>query len=244
MILLFLPHGTLVTKSTNRYTLPPIDIPMYQEDAYDAESVREKFRLPPPFAKPWVTLETAVFRGLRDDEKTPDMLKRKPGKKIYPSSATEENDLTRRREVYATKCRELAEQQLQGRYQVLNNVASSAITMMSEEDQETFPVMSYQRPYIEPGFLTVYLHGGGLKIGEADSEAISCRLLAHHFDTVVYSVGYRLIFKDAAEKAFQDAKSVYNQAKRLHNNKRILLPGSGAHTKFPATTVPDSFRSF
>ncbi|CAJ2503845.1 Uu.00g112390.m01.CDS01 [Anthostomella pinea] len=83
---------------------------------------------------------------------------------------------------------------------------------------------------IDDDVVMIYYHGGGLTVGEADSEDLSCRqLIKYWYNTtqdppspphriVLYSIGYRLKPQHPARVCVADALSAYTHTRSLHSS--------------------------
>ncbi|KAI7929929.1 hypothetical protein M0657_001614 [Pyricularia oryzae] len=104
-------------------------------------------------------------------------------------------------------------------------------TSNSDEDHK-IPILQYTSPRstAAPKTVVVYYHGGGLFVGEADSEDLSCRKLAKSpCVDVVYSVGYRLMPTHPASVCVSDALDAFRHvAGDLHRDARVLVVGSSS----------------
>jgi acetyl esterase/lipase len=81
--------------------------------------------------------------------------------------------------------------------------------------------------------VAVYYHGGGLLVGEADSEELSIRRLLHESRCTrlraVYSVGYRLMPQHPASTCVADALSALRGVRALHPRRTaIIIIGSSS----------------
>lgn len=76
----------------------------------------------------------------------------------------------------------------------------------------------------------IYFHGGGLYVGDLDSEDMSCRRVAHELGCTVYSVDYRLMPTFTAENALTDAKIAFSgiTKEREDGDCKIILMGSSS----------------
>jgi len=78
------------------------------------------------------------------------------------------------------------------------------------------------------GFV-IYYHGGGLKVGDLDSEDLSCRRICKEARIMVISIEYRLIPQNPPQKALDDAYDAFLKlisAKR--SLERVILVGSSS----------------
>jgi acetyl esterase/lipase len=107
------------------------------------------------------------------------------------------------------------------------------------------PVVSGEVERRERELVLVYIHGGGLLVGEADSEDLSCRRLVKHFsphaavassdvtqtrdiNIKLYSIGYRLMPQVSARTCISDVDSAFKTIRGLHPAGRYILVGSSS----------------
>jgi len=80
--------------------------------------------------------------------------------------------------------------------------------------------------------IVVYYHGGGLYVGEADSEELSCRRILKDSGVAglgtLYSVGYRLMPQHPAVTCVSDSVDAFNHVRALHPGARLLIVGSSS----------------
>jgi len=157
-----------------------------------------------------------------------------------------------RQPVYADECRALhARMMAPGArdHHLAHGIAVRPFTVPSTLDGFPIPVIRYDllpsppdatttaAPPAEPSApadpltVVVYYHGGGLHVGEADSEELSCRRILK--DTglprpVLYSVGYRLMPQHAAATCVADAADGLARARARHPTARLLVVGSSS----------------
>jgi len=192
----------------------------------EAGKLKEMFMSPPPFDQSWIDQERKDMDNPNIEKDWFDGIAVKKGKEVFETWDVEETELlARRRKSYKDAAPNTERAQLETpHYRGLKEVVTSDEEWKSSDGHQ-FTVTVYRKPNVDPEFVTVYYHGGGLKIGESNSEAISCRILAQNFNTIVYSVGYRLIFINSAKAGLQDAKDAYEEVKKRHSQKKILIVG-------------------
>ncbi|KAK0389725.1 hypothetical protein NLU13_3298 [Sarocladium strictum] len=80
---------------------------------------------------------------------------------------------------------------------------------------------------VDPEVIVIYYHGGGLHVGEADSEEHSCRRIIKSSPVRVrlYSVGYRLKPRYSAKICVSDSRDSFN-ALRSDKSKTIVIGSS------------------
>lgn len=152
-----------------------------------------------------------------------------------------------RQPIYAAKCRELNSAMMAPGardHHLSHGIFTRYISVPSSQDGFAIPVLQYdqeparnedraldERAGVDPKFVVVYYHGGGLLVGEADSEDLSCRRILKDSglsDLRLYSVGYRLKAQHAASTCISDSMDAFNFTKRLHSNAKIILVGSSS----------------
>lgn len=98
------------------------------------------------------------------------------------------------------------------------------------------PVLQYDREAeagTRPEWVVVYYHGGGLFVGEADSEDLSCRRIVRETDGSLrrlrlYSVGYRLKPQHPASVCVSDSIDAFRFAVGAHPGAKIIVIGSSS----------------
>ena len=76
--------------------------------------------------------------------------------------------------------------------------------------------------------IVIYFHGGGLYVGDLDSEDLTCRRICKELACTVYSVDYRLMPQFAAEEAVDDAMVAFSRITGTRNAKRLIVMGSSS----------------
>jgi len=171
---------------------------------------------PPPLDPAWLEYEREM--GLPTPRKVVPALERQP--------------------VYADECRALhARMMAPGArdHHLSQGVASRALAVPSSRDGFAVPVIRYDlaaEAGREPRTVVVYYHGGGLHVGEADSEELSCRRIlkdaALARPVAVYSVGYRLMPRHAAAVCLADSADGLVHVRARHPSARLLVVGSSS----------------
>ncbi|KAK6208933.1 hypothetical protein QIS74_12451 [Colletotrichum tabaci] len=149
-----------------------------------------------------------------------------------------------RQPVYARECRQLNARMLApgAPYHHLSHVSTQQLAAPSSLDGFAIPILRLfnESPEATPndhGIVVVYYHGGGLCVGEADSEELSCRRIVHDFPgTTVYSVGYRLMPAYPASTCVFDSLDAFAHVRSLHPlATKIILLGSSSGGQLAAT---------
>lgn len=134
---------------------------------------------------------------------------------------------------YANRCRDLNAQLLAGRDAYLASVTTREWYVdrpsASQHSEDVIPIRIYH-PASNHEVMVIYFHGGGLYVGDLDSEDMSCRRVAHELGCTVYSVDYRLMPTFTAENALTDAKIAFSgiTKEREDGDCKIILMGSSS----------------
>lgn len=152
-----------------------------------------------------------------------------PKKKSYEGPSAVERQLA-----YAEECRALyARMTAPGTrdHHLSQGILATRRTTKSSKDGATIPVMVYTREQDagrDPDAVVVYFHGGGLWVGEADSEELSCRrLLVGNY--AVYSVGYRLMPEYFASVCLSDAHDGFEAVRGwVGAGPKLVIVGSSS----------------
>ncbi|KAI5464072.1 Alpha/Beta hydrolase protein [Mariannaea sp. PMI_226] len=138
-----------------------------------------------------------------------------------------------RQPIYAQECREIHSRLMApgARDHALSQgVEKREFTIPSSLDGTAIPILQLdlaENQSQDPEVVIIYYHGGGLVIGEADSEEHSCRhLMKSGVERVrLYSVGYRLMPTWAASVCLSDSMDGFN-ALRSKTGKTIIVGSS------------------
>ncbi|KAK1672709.1 Alpha/Beta hydrolase protein [Colletotrichum godetiae] len=182
----------------------------------------------PPLDPAWLAYEEEV--------------KAKGPKKTYASPLA-------RQPVYAEECRQLNARMLApgAPYHHLSSVTTQPLNTPSSLDQFAIPILRFSNDNNTPisdEIIVVYYHGGGLYVGEADSEELSCRRIAKDFEgATVYSVGYRLMPSSPASTCVSDSLDAFHRIRSLHPSPatKLIIIGSSSGGQLAAAvsqTVP------
>ncbi|KAF7541937.1 hypothetical protein G7054_g313 [Neopestalotiopsis clavispora] len=203
---------------------------------------------PPPLDPAWLAHEEAV--GLRKPKPAMTAIERQP---IYASDCRARNAA-----MMASGARD---------HDLQKGVHVQALTVPSrlENDDYQIPVLKYtpaegehcgHDQNVEAGnkqgsqeeLILFYIHGGGLLVGEADSEELSCRRLIKHFSSTtnqartspsnswtrvgsniaLYSVGYRLMPQVPAQTCVSDVISAFEAIRHFHAAGKFVIVGSSS----------------
>ncbi|KAH8168525.1 alpha/beta hydrolase fold domain-containing protein [Sarocladium implicatum] len=145
-----------------------------------------------------------------------------------------------RQPIYAQECRDLyASVTAPGTrdHDLSQGIQRREFTVPSSVDGFAIPVLQLdlasdeateaQDAEQKPELIVVYYHGGGLHVGEADSEEHSCRRIVKGSPQRVrlYSIGYRLRPRYSARLCVSDARNGFN-ALRSDKIKTIVVGSS------------------
>lgn len=136
-----------------------------------------------------------------------------------------------RQPVYAEECRRRNAAMLapEGPYHRLSAVSTQELAAASKLDGFPIPVLRFFDPTQEEKVAVVYFHGGGLYVGEADSEELCCRrIVADVPGAVVYSVGYRLMPAWPASTCLADAMDAFEFVRERCRGKKVIIVGSSS----------------
>ncbi|TPX13924.1 uncharacterized protein E0L32_005624 [Thyridium curvatum] len=155
-----------------------------------------------------------------------------------------------RQPIYAQECRALAaEMTAPGTrdHHLAQGITTVEMTVPSSSGEDGFaiPVLRYDLAAAaaddgetnSPRTIVVYYHGGGLHVGEADSEDLQCRRILKESGvpglTTLYSVGYRLMPQHPASTCVADCVDAFRSIRQLSvdhsgTDTKILIVGSSS----------------
>jgi acetyl esterase/lipase len=76
--------------------------------------------------------------------------------------------------------------------------------------------------------MVVYFHGGGLYVGDVDSEDLTCRRICKGLRCTVYSCTYRKMPQFTAEDALYDALYAFKEIAGYKKGGKLVLMGSSS----------------
>lgn len=82
--------------------------------------------------------------------------------------------------------------------------------------------------------LVIYFHGGGLYVGDLDSEDLTCRRICKGLQCTVYSVDYRLMPQHSADDSLADAVQAFKRLTTHGHHSRLILAGSSSGAQLAA----------
>ncbi|KAG8166530.1 hypothetical protein KVR01_002219 [Diaporthe batatas] len=178
----------------------------------------------PPVLYKAPPLDTAWLRH----EKEADLLAPKPA--MEPSV---------RQQIYAAQCRERNNAMTAPGardHHLAQGIGTRTTYVPSTLDGFAIPLLQYARSSEDESaclWVVIYYHGGGLVVGEADSEDLSCRRIIKESEAFLpglqlYSVGYRLLPQHPATTIVQDCVDAFNFVVGRYPRARILVVGSSS----------------
>lgn len=231
-----------------------------EQDSHSAESSSTRdfnpdpnliLQSPPPLDPTWVAHEKAA-----------GLLLSKPAI----------TDVKVRQASYSQACRDRNAHLLSGRDEHLNHeihIHDTSIEVGFDShhpgEREPYsrarriPIRSYNPPswpsgppdaYTAPGKpepegqdIVIYYHGGGLVVGDLDSEDLTCRRICKEIGCTVYSCDYRLMPEHTADQACDDAYQTLTGILRLRKARRLILVGSSSGGQLAAMVAGSYGRS-
>ncbi|RSM17641.1 hypothetical protein CDV31_003566 [Fusarium ambrosium] len=153
------------------------------------------------------------------------------------------NSVLERQPVYAQECRELnARMMAPGArdYEFSQGIVKKEFTIPSSLDGVPIPILQLELEDGKssgPDVVIVYYHGGGLKVGEADSEELSCRRLVKSGVGRVrlYSIGYRLLPSSPASTCLSDCMDGF--AAFVNQETKTIVVGSSSGGQMAAAVT-------
>ncbi|KAM3075879.1 hypothetical protein ACMFMF_005226 [Clarireedia jacksonii] len=83
--------------------------------------------------------------------------------------------------------------------------------------------------------LIIYLHGGGLQVGDLDTEDPTCRLLSFALQLLVFSITYRQLPLHTADDAVADVLDAYDHICTVYPGRTFILVGSSSGGQLACT---------
>lgn len=161
-------------------------------------------------------------------------------------------DPVARQPLYAAECRSRNAAMLAAGardHRLSEGIVTKPITLPSSKDGHPIPVLQYDRSVPSNlEWVLVYYHGGGLLVGEADSEDLSCRRLVKDSAPFlpscrVYSVGYRLKPQHPAQTCLDDSIDAFTSLAHLHPSAKIIVIGSSSGGQLAALVTQHTLRA-
>jgi acetyl esterase/lipase len=76
--------------------------------------------------------------------------------------------------------------------------------------------------------IVVYFHGGGLHVGDLDSEDLTCRRICKGLNCTVYSCNYRKMPQFTADDALSDALDAFKDVASHKKEGKLVVMGSSS----------------
>lgn len=142
-----------------------------------------------------------------------------------------------KQQVYAAQCRERNSAMIAPGardHRLAQGIKTQTTNVPSSLDGYSIPLLQHDRiSGAEPGWVAIYYHGGGLLVGEADSEDLSCRRILKDTEAFLpglrlYSVGYRLLPAHPATTVVQDCVDAFDFVTGQHPRAKVLVVGSSS----------------
>jgi len=76
--------------------------------------------------------------------------------------------------------------------------------------------------------IVIYFHGGGLYVGDLDSEDLTCRRICKALNCTVYSSSYRKMPQFTADDALSDALCTFKEVASLKKEGKLVVIGSSS----------------
>lgn len=144
-----------------------------------------------------------------------------------------------RQQIYAAQCRERNDAMIaQGArdHHLAQGIETKATHVPSTLDGHAIPILQYDRTTEDkPGclWIVIYYHGGGLLVGDAESEDLSCRRIVKDSEAFLpglrlYSIGYRLQPQHPATTIVQDCVDAFDFVVGRHPHAKVLVVGSSS----------------
>ncbi|KAL2069165.1 hypothetical protein VTL71DRAFT_15503 [Oculimacula yallundae] len=176
-----------------------------------------------------------------------------------------------RQQAYAFECRALNAELLSGRDKYLTEGIKIHDTRIEANPGSSTPVFTPIRSYTpiatpskppvqppatssksdkvkpnpineEPVSIVIYYHGGGLYVGDLDSEDLTCRRICKELHCTVYSVQYRLMPEFSASTALFDALAAFCAITGSRKASKLIVMGSSSGGQL-AAQVSQHFRT-
>jgi acetyl esterase/lipase len=134
---------------------------------------------------------------------------------------------------YSQACKRRNDQMLAGRDKDLTHGIIIADSTINASDGHPIRIRFYTPTLASKAFDTegfvIYYHGGGLKVGDLDSEDLSCRRICKEAQIKIASVEYRLMPQNPPQKALGDAYEAFlGLTSERPSSERVILVGSSS----------------
>ncbi|KAF4994383.1 hypothetical protein FGRMN_5802 [Fusarium graminum] len=158
------------------------------------------------------------------------------------------NSVVERQPIYAQECRDLYTRMTTPGardYELSQGIIRKDFTIPSTVDGHPIPILQLDLASSEtqkPEVVVIFYHGGGLKVGEADSEELSCRHIVKSGIARIrlYSIGYRLLPQNPASVSVSDCLDGFNA---LHSSAvKTIVIGSSSGGQMASTVAQEAPR--
>lgn len=134
-----------------------------------------------------------------------------------------------RRLMYADSCRKRNAAMLGGRDLHLNrDVTTTEFTITARDGYHLDTRIYNSSDRTAADRTVIYYHGGGLKVGDLDSEDLSCRRICIEGACTVYSVSYRLIPEYPMDTPVNDAWDALVGISERRISGKLIIAGSSS----------------
>lgn len=189
----------------------------------------------------------------------PAWLAHESATKLVSTSQTVNIDPLTRQTQYAAACRSRNNALLAPGardHRLSQGISTITLSIPSSKDGQAVPILQYTRTLTTtignqeqpPQCVIIYFHGGGLTVGEPDSEDLSCRRLVLSSPgsarTILYSVGYRLKPQHPAQTSLDDSIDAFTALAKPHPaTTKIILVGSSSGGQLAALVSQHALHS-
>jgi len=138
------------------------------------------------------------------------------------------------RKRYSDACKAMNKELLAGRDEHLTKHISISDTHLGPQpglaDIHFVPIRKYLPTSSTPVTkdVVIYFHGGGLYVGDLDSEDLSCRRICKTLNCRVYSCTYRKLPQFTADNALSDALYAFGEIASSKNDGKLVVMGSSS----------------
>jgi acetyl esterase/lipase len=135
---------------------------------------------------------------------------------------------------YSDACKALNAELLAGRDKHLTeHIATSDMNLEFKAPSANvhfIPIRKYLPASSSPATkdVVVYFHGGGLYVGDLDSEDLTCRRMCKTLNCTVYSCTYRKLPLFTADDALSDALYAFKEIATYKRSGRLVVVGSSS----------------
>ena len=135
---------------------------------------------------------------------------------------------------YSDVCRAMNKELLAGRDEYLTKHIATRDTNLGPQpgsaNTHFIPIREY-RPITSTSLtkdVVIYFHGGGLYVGDLDSEDLSCRRICKVLNCTVYSCTYRKLPLFTADDALSDALYAFGEIASRKKDGKLVVMGSSS----------------